>query len=375
VVIRPAASLGEVDEAYDLAARVFGPTYPEALKRLAHIRLREEPESPGDVLVAISKEKIVGMVHVLPRDVYVRGKRVKAFGFGHVCIHPSYHGQGHGKQLILHALELARGKKGVLAIVIARRAVDGFYWKYGFVGIDSFAEVTLSGESSSVSSGKRIRYTTGVAPRQLPALARAYEQTYAPLPFTFCRDSRWWSHLGARIKSVSPGVRCVNVYLDRRWLGYFILSQGAVIEAALENRHIELFTQALVRYVHDTLKGPVRLALAVSHPCIEYLRKFAHTMSLRFVWNGGHMVRVLDKERFFDHWPRFGKKGRGQGEGLDVKASASRLNVASHEGARRLVLAAFGAASLPSKTKQTGPVSTASCAVRLHPVWSILDEF
>ena len=372
MVIRPAASLREVDGAYELAARIFGPSYPEALARLARIRQREALEEASDVLIATTDKKIVGMTHVLPRKVYLHGIPVPAFGFGHVCIHPDLQGQGCGELLVLGALELAQKKGGVLAIVIARRAVDGFYWKYGFVGIDAFAEVSVIGFGPVASSGGRIRCVVGVSPSRLRDYARTYAGTYSSLPYAFCRDSNWWDYFESRLLPPSSDTRCVNVYLDNHWIGYFILSKGIVVEAAVEPQRTTLFAEALVRYVQRTQEGPVRLALALAHPCIRHVRRFAHAISLRFAWNGGHMVRVLDKGRFLQHWTCSERNGHNAKVPPRVLARTARFDIASHKGARGLMMASFGVLSAPEEAPYgEGAVNH----LVLHPVWSMLDEF
>ena len=375
MVIRPAASLEEVDGAYDMAARIFGPNYPEAQARLARIRQREAPEAAGDVLIATTGKKIVGMTHVLPRPVYLGERPVEAFGLGHVCIHPSCQGQGHGRQLVLHALELVRKKGGVLAIVVARRAADGFYWNYGFVGIDSFAEVSVTGESLSSSPNKRIRCSAGASNNRLSDYAQAYKDTYESLPYAFCRASSWWTHLESRLEHASPDAMLVNVYDAGRWVGYYVIAKGVVIEAAAIRSRIELLAEALIRRLERTQGLPVRLALSLGHPCVAYARRFVHTVSLRFAWNGGHMVRILDRERFLACWSSSGKTVRGGKISRGSKNSRSEYDVASHKGARNLLLTAFGIAPSPIATEQRN-VGGESCGMLgLHPVWSVLDEF
>jgi len=375
VVIRTASLHAEVDEAYDLAAKVFGPSYPEAVERLTRIRSYEGLEMPSDVVVARAERKIVGMAHVLPRPVYIDGRQVSAWGIGHVCVHPSYQGYGYGRGLVLRAIQKIREHAGVLAIVIARRKVDGFYPKYGFVGVDAFLEMAVACKSVTVPLRRRIRYRVNVLTDRLVDYAKAYAETYSNLPFAFCRAAHWWTHLESRLQAVSPEMECVNVYLENRWLGYFILHRGVVIEAASDTRHIESFAQAVVHHVRRTHGGTVRLALTLLHPCIEYLRNFVHTINLRFAWNGGHMIRVLDKRKFLKSWPWCGEGRKSQNVARSTKASAARFNVTSHEGARKLVMAAFGMASSHIDRQRLEYGEGACGLLGLHPVWSILDEF
>jgi hypothetical protein len=148
-----------------------------------------------------------------------------------------------------------------------------------------------------------------------------------------------------------------------------------VIEAAAIRGRIELLTEALIRHLERTKGLSVRLALSLGHPCVEYARRFVHTVSLRFAWNGGHMVRILDRERFLEYWSSSRKAGRHGKMGRGFKNWRSRFDVASHEGARNLLMTAFGIASSPITTKQRGGVDESCGMLSLHPVWSILDEF
>ena len=360
ITIGPAVSLMEVDEAYDLAARVFGPTYPEAVARLTLVRFREGLESPGDVLVARCKAKIVGMVQVLPRRMYFSGKVVQAFGLGHVCVDPSLQGRGYGGRLVTRALQLVHEREGLFAIVIARRAVDGFYSKYGFAGIDGFAEICVASRGTFLQRRTNLLCLRSETFENVKTMARAYRDTYSRMEFSFCRSERWWKHFGARLGGASPDSEVIDVRAGGASIGYGVLSKGVVIELAAVKAKWELVLQAVLPYLLKDRPSGARFALALSHPCMAYLQNVNHTIALRFAWDGGHMIRIMNERALMPSWSRQGG-GIARKNISSSKTSKGNKEISRHRSAREALLQGFSRQSVS--------------ILGVHPVWSILDEF
>lgn len=76
-------------------------------------------------LIAVREEKIVGSVRF----------RILANNLGslsYLAVLPEFQGQGIGKQLVLHIIEIAREKGVKIVRAKARKRVLGFYEKLGF---------------------------------------------------------------------------------------------------------------------------------------------------------------------------------------------------------------------------------------------------
>ena len=87
---------------------------------------QDKYENQAIPLIAVMEDKVVGSVRF----------RILANNLGslsYLSVLPEFQGQGIGKQLVLHLIEIAR-KKGVKTVrARARKGVLGFYEKLGFV--------------------------------------------------------------------------------------------------------------------------------------------------------------------------------------------------------------------------------------------------
>ena len=87
---------------------------------------QDKYENQAITLIAVIEEKIVGSVRfrILANNLG---------GLSYLAVLPEFQGQGIGKQLVLHLIEIAR-ERGVKTVKAkARKGVLGFYEKLGFV--------------------------------------------------------------------------------------------------------------------------------------------------------------------------------------------------------------------------------------------------
>ncbi len=300
IKIRTANNMREVQQAYDLAARIFGSDYQKARKRKEHILKTDKLNQPKDVVIALGKEKIIGMVRIVERKNYFLGQLLKNAGITSVCVLPSYQGRGIGKGLVNTAITVMTKKNYSLSLVVARRAVDGFYAKYGYVGTGLFTQLLISYDASKdrVIKGKyKPHFKTGFQNRYSRKYAEMYKSNYNKVPLAFYRPRKWWEDFEQNVKYKIKKNNFVNVMDKKNLIGYFIYLDGKVIEAACTVKKNIKFCNAILRYVFE--KGLKRLLTTISkkHHCYEYYMNLNNTIEIRRVWDGGHMVRIIDIDK------------------------------------------------------------------------------
>lgn len=124
--VRAATSAAEVDAAYELAARVFGPDYFTAAATKVRLRAVDPVRALDEVVLVVSDGEVVGFVRLVARSVWLGGEALPVGGVTSVCVHPRVQGQGYGRLVMEEALAISRARGDVLSIAFARRAVDGF---------------------------------------------------------------------------------------------------------------------------------------------------------------------------------------------------------------------------------------------------------
>lgn len=294
-----ACAESEVDAAYELASRIFGPNYFEAQEVKLTVRRLEPLKDLADVIIATVGSAVIGVVRIVNKDIWLGSKSVKVGGITMVCIHPDFRGKGIGIRLMEAAIDRCRRRGDVLSIAFGRRAVDGFYPKLGYVGLGCHPELRVIIDSSNFPPCQQ---QVHVFPRydesQLCAYHQAYCDSYRGLVMSFARDIAWWDVAHLRFAMRLHGKGFFTVSNGSEAVGYFIIQEDKqVVEVAAVAGSEGIVATALV----DSLKehGPeLRLTLSVGHWAARFFRSFNHTLAVRFSWDGGHLVRIINSTHF-----------------------------------------------------------------------------
>lgn len=373
VDIRSAQNELEVDAAYDMASKVFGPNYFAA--RQNHVRMQqlERLRDLRDVIVAVHQSNIVGLVRIVDREIWLGEATLKVGGVTSVCVHPDVQGQGYGRAIMEEALARLRQRADVLSIAFARRAVDGFYPKLGYVGLGCHPELRAGLGRSQTSEHKTLHLSAGLDEQWLSRYASAYEASYRAVFLSFRRGDEWWRSLSLRLSPLSSRGSFIAVSEGNAPIGYLILHEGRVIETACLAGFEEVVVEAMLAVA--TQQGDeLVLALPLSHWAMQWFQSRNHTLKVRYSWDGGHMVRVLDGVSF-------GKALTGvldsvQRQPETIANELQRCDVRRHEEAHALLLRLAGAAQTSPCDRRSGQGWQPTRPSRSWlPTWSLLDEF
>jgi len=370
--VRGAKNLREVEEAYELAVRIFGPNYFEAKATFSGQRTLESLNSLEDAVLVVSGEKVVGFVRILDRQFYSPIGIVNAGLITSVCTHPDLRGQGWGLKVMEKSLQRSQERGDAFSILFARRDVDGWYPKLGYVGVACHLEMQVH---QPIVDDSVLQFTgsiqAGVISSFIDSYAEAYADSFQDLVLSFHRNKDWWQTLESRLEYKVRTEDFINVMLGDTLIGYFMLRRGKVIEAGSLHQYRAEFLAGLVQFCKAVKAETLIFALPSGHWCFESLRKMSHTLVVRYSWEGGHMIRILDKDVFKE----MVMSGLGKESYDAVDKLFEKYNVSDHERAQELMLTIVGA--LPSgqrwqKVENTGFLS--GSLLPMLPTWSIVDE-
>jgi predicted acetyltransferase len=370
--VRGAKHLREVDEAYELAARIFGANYFEAKATFARQRTLEPLNSLEDAVLVVSGEKVVGFVRILNRQFYSPAGIVKAGGITTVCTHPELRGQGWGLRVMEKALQRSRERGDAFSILFARRVLDGWYPRIGYVGIGCHLEMQVD---KPIVAGTIVSFTgsiqLGLVKSYVNTYAEAYTDSYQDLFLSFRRTEDWWQTVEQRLAHRVGTKDFINVTIGDDPIGYFILRGGKVIEAASLRQYRRDFLAGLFEFCMATQKENLVLALPSGHWCVELLKRMNHTLSIRYSWEGGHMVRILEKDVF----KKMIKHVATPESFESIEGLFDKYDVSDHKCAQELALKVCGA--LPGNIGDQyarGAAIFSRNLLPMLPTWSIVDE-
>lgn len=334
---RAALSPAEVDAGYELASRVFGPTPEAATAMHERIRSLEPLRSLEDVIVLADGPRVLGFARILDRSLNTPGGVLAAGGITSVCIDPTIRAQGWGLRVMEAAIERSQRRGDICSILFARRAVDGWYPRLGYVGIGAHVSLRVLGTERGGIAESAVGEVPDLA--QVDRLAGAYRSSYGGLFLSFDRPLEWWACLPEQL-ALKRSLEFLAVRSGGDVAGYCIRSGGVIVEAAA--------IQGSEEAVRDFALSHGALALPTGHWLMRAAQGLDHELTVRYSWSGGHMVRVLERDAFLS--------GLGTIHTPDVE-----LDVTDHGQARALLLWLAGADG--GAPRWPDP-----------PAWSLVDE-
>lgn len=298
--IMPARSAAEADEALGLAFRVF--TEHSPIRDYADFKTilwREDPHyRPENLLLARNNSgRLAGLVRIVPRALYRVDQKFSVAGISSVCVDPGLRGKGFSAPLMEYALEQSRARGFDLALLIARRAADHYYTRFGFWGISSYNKATIALPNPGNETPLIITLLPA-KPEHTGLHSEAYLACYRNAFGYFERTPQYWDFLLKKAGYLT-GLRWFTIAADGIAVGYAIASRHIVHEIAWVG---ELPAQSLAMAVSTQLQPPpaersLTVEIPPQHRLFAASQDADITLGFRECSYGGHMVKILDISR------------------------------------------------------------------------------
>ncbi len=290
------ASSINFDEIVEFLAHIFGPNYREAYKTQISILMNEPSKKPKNFIVTRSTSgELIGLVRIVERTILIGGVPISYGGISSVGVHADWRGKGIASGLMEYAVQEMQKRKIPLSILYGRRAMDGFYTKYGYYGIGRYRTCEiLSGDAQHHPD--RALFEIPYSSRFAVFLAREYRRTYTALPGAIVRNKDVWRYLLVRAKeSKKPAISILLDRQNKKPIGYYVMKDDACSECAVPKQWFGAF----LSYLEG--QGIKKLELHPAHPFDRYVRRIVTTITHeRFALNGGYMARVIDWKLFLE---------------------------------------------------------------------------
>ena len=253
-----------------------------------------------------------GGMRMRPLDI---NRREQAFHFLGICetfVDTSARGMGIAGKLTQRCIDFAKrqGFDGIL--VIARRAIDGFYSKHGFYGVSSYPEVHIR----DIDQFERLNPTRNQSEIQILS-AKVHEDFYSY--YQECYVNNFGTIVRSReqmrvlmesaVLADNAGIQLLRISIGNLVKGYFVLCDSKVVEICFDMTLGTEFKQSLICSIASYLEtNNLTFAIHPSHKLIACDLGFDTTISNRTCSYGGHLVRVINgesmKAKFIDREKR-----------------------------------------------------------------------
>ncbi len=284
----------ELEAAISLAASIFRreEEKSQADERKLFLVSQSKKISKKDVVIISLGEMVLGACFLIDRKFYKGDGSIKGTFLSSICLDSSFRGRGLSESLINFSLDECKKRSSAFALVIARKAVDYYYLKFGFYGVASYSKVKIILKNNP----KKIDFAMHVSraeEKNISALNKIYKKTYSGLLGSCVRSPTLWRNIFN--KASIFGMK-VSVFSSQgNLVGYAIYSNSNVFEIACKNPSDY---SALLSLIGDSLRSnELVLHLPPSHSALCDISDFDVTLSKRYCDYGGHMVKIIDKKK------------------------------------------------------------------------------
>jgi len=302
------------EEIIEFLSKIFGPNYHDA-RVVKNALFESEPSIRAKNIISARKtnRELIGLVRIVDRQIYVDGVLLRAGFITSVGVHPEWRNRGIASELICRSIEILGQRDFDLSAVHGRRAVDGFYPKFGYCNVGRYINLEIISAVGTSSDLQIFPYSD----EDLGFIMKSYARCYHGLTGSICRSSGVWQFLLKKVETSNGSCR-IFLVKDRNGLcGYMVTLGEAMIEAVFKKRILQ-YVPGLVSKM-----GIKWLKLHPLHPLFLYCRKkFSTVTSERFALDGGYMARILRPDLFLS---KIGQKLATRASNLSPAIQTIRL--------------------------------------------------
>ena len=292
MIVRKATTFDEVKSAQKLALKSFKSVENELINNsFKEVLWFEYPKFSADhIIIATIDDLIVGLVRIVPLTFDFNGKLIRSAGLSSICLEESVRGRGLSKQLMYESLAIIKLDGYDTTHLIARRAVDHYYTKFGFVGGSSYQKALF------IYSASQSIYSPILIKERIYAEVSNddicwFNYSYKDLLGRPVRSPGYWKYLIKKVPLLKR--RFLDVWETNRIVGYLIMDETTIYELGLSKDFVG-FESLLIELTKH--RGSIQFEAHLEHPFIQGLLECKNAdviLSSRKCSFGGHMIKFL----------------------------------------------------------------------------------
>jgi hypothetical protein len=244
-----------------------------------------------------SNNELVGILCLLERSFNYFGLVLSLTGLTYMAVHPDKRNSSVTKVLKRKMFEHI-SQSSDLSMGFARKAMDGYWFPYGYVGFTNFGELIIDQNAMPININEvKIRK---LEENDLSSITSFFSTTYENVLGALHRSQELWNYY---LKKISiDGLKAILVHENGILNGYFIVRQNHIIEVAANENFMKKMLGAIHKFYQDEKLQDKKLIFEIGemHPLAKHLKCLPHSLHTRHAWNGGHIIRINSIVPFLD---------------------------------------------------------------------------
>ena len=294
VEVRIAEKIEEYEAAFELASSVFCRT-EEDFERKRLSWQEAGMTNLESLVIAVGGHDVIGLVRICPTLMYWRNHRYETAALSSICVSPEHQGRGIGRMLMEHTIKHCDNMGLDFTFLIARRAVDHFYTRFGFFGASSYQSLEIRGKPSAYKYKIEFKSFN-------EANVALYSEWYNACYFdSFGRTHRkkeYWIKANRRL--ALSELTFEEIHVDSRLVGYLVSNGLSIIELSYDTNIDDSMLSNLISRLLEQGDEILNLTLPHHHAITDMLDDYDVLFLSRRCLYGGQMMR----------WSSTRKKGR-----------------------------------------------------------------
>ena len=264
------------------ALRIFN---KHALDKKTKLEAWNCSKSNQFIIYLKSKNTLIGMMRVIKRKIFLKKKFYNVACLTSIGIFAKFRGKGYSKMLLKKSNNILK-KKFEISFLIARKKLDHFYDKFGFMGNSEFCSLRINLSNKKIKSdvsSKKITNFTNI-------IKRNYKNTNNKKNGYFHRSAQDWKLIEKKVNNENYLIK--EFKYNKKYVGHIIHKDNTIFEYSFETKYLKYFS--------IILQKNFKKFIIIKNPCIKLINHLKNevkiNLSKRFCTYGGHMINPYDKK-------------------------------------------------------------------------------
>jgi len=245
-----------------------------------------------NVIALDKKSNLLGIFTLLNRRTSFFGCSLKIINMSYMVVKDQKNFLTT-KKIIDSAIDYVN-KNSDISVQILRKIMSHYWTRYGYIGFTNFNDFIVDKNNFYEISNLKIEK---INQRNLVYARNLYKKHNKDQTFSFVRDKAIWKSYLKYIKKKKIDANIIKS--KNKVVAYTIIHNKILKEAAIEKGYEKSVISQILnsRKKNRSIKN-LLIQLSANHPIIKNLRNYSHTENLRYVYEGGHTIRIHNIKKF-----------------------------------------------------------------------------
>lgn len=267
-----AETKNEIDLAYELFYKSFGPNYHECKEFFDSTR------EDAPVFIIKDGNSIIASLRTVNRSLNLFGERFDIGGIATTVVHPNYRGLGLFNELTSSALNNMENRSLSMCLVFARKAIDNIYVKHGFWGVPVERMIKIL---NPIQIDNCLNFRT-IQSEDIPFIEKIHNEVYKQQSVFLDRP----------LSSLENKIKQYKGYIFNN-MGYVIIKDELIIEIGSH----DIDTYNVILFSRNSPAKDKGFRISLEHPIMKTIYRYSYSIYTRHPNNGGHMLKILNEPK------------------------------------------------------------------------------